>query len=99
MKVRFGLAVLAAGRRRRQLEEAFALALQEDLENRVLPFDDSAAQAAAVIAATLRRAGRPVEIRDTLIAGIVAARKGTLATRNMRHFAGIGLSLVDPWSA
>jgi predicted nucleic acid-binding protein len=32
------------------------------------------------------------------IAGITAARRGTLATRNTRHFTGIGLALVDPWS-
>jgi predicted nucleic acid-binding protein len=51
------------------------------------------------MAAKLRRAGRPVEIRDTLIAGIVAARKATLATRSSKHFEGIDLSLVDPWSA
>lgn len=98
-EVRFGLALLVASRRRRQLEEAFSRALQEDLESRILPFDYSAAQAAGVMAAKLRRAGRPVEIRDTLIAGIVAARKATLATRNTGHFEGIDLSLVDPWSA
>ena len=37
--------------------------------------------------------GRPVEIRDVQIAGIVAARKANLATRNLRHFEGIGLTL------
>ena len=97
-EVRFGLALLAVGSRRRQLEEAFTRALQEDLESRILPFDYSAAQVAGVIAAKRRRAGRPVEVRDTLITGIVAARKATLATRNTKHFEGIDLSLVDPWS-
>ena len=98
-EVRFGLALLAASSRRRQLEDAFIRALEEDLESRSLPFDNSAAQVAGVMAAKRRRAGRPVEIRDTLIAGIVAARKATLATRNTKHFAGIDLSLVDPWAA
>lgn len=46
-----------------------------------------------------RRAGRPVEIRDVQIAGITAARKATLATRNRRHFEGLGINVVDPWSA
>ena len=98
-EVRFGLALLLASRRRRRLEEAFARALQEDLESRILSFDHNAAQAAGILAAKLRREGRSVEIRDTLIAGIVTARKATLATRNTRHFEGIDLSLVDPWSA
>lgn len=97
-EVCLGLEILATGRRRRQLEEAFAKALEEDFENRVLSFDPAAAQAAGAIAAERRRAGRPVEIRDVQIAGIVSARKATLATRNTRHFEGCGLALVDPWT-
>jgi len=38
-----------------------------------------------------------VEIRDVQIAGIAAARKATLATRNIRHFEGLGMALVNPW--
>lgn len=97
-EVRFGLEILAAGRRRSQLEDAFAKALAEEFEGRVLPFDQAAAEAAGRIAAERRRAGRPVEIRDTQIAGIVQLRKATLATGNTRHFEGCGLVLVDPWS-
>ncbi|MEA2691244.1 MAG: toxin FitB [Acidobacteriota bacterium] len=97
-EVRFGLELLAEGNRRRVLEEAFARALEEDFENRVLPFDQTAAQAAGRLAAEHRRAGRTVEIRDVQIAGIAAARKATLATRNLRHFEGLGLALVNPWS-
>jgi len=97
-EVRFGLELLATGRRRRQLEEAFAKALAEDFEGRVLPFDQAAAQAAGAMAAARRRAGRTIEIRDLQIAGIAAARKATLATRNVRHFEGFGLAVVDPWA-
>ena len=97
-EVRLGLELLAAGRRRRLLEEAFAKALEEDLENRVAAFDPPAAEAAARIAAERRRAGRPVEVRDVQIAGIAMSRKATLATRNLRHFEDLGLNLVDPWS-
>lgn len=97
-EVRLGLEILEAGRRRRHLEEAFAKALEEDFESRVLPFDQAAAQAAGRIAAERRRAGRTVEIRDVQIAGIVNLRKATLATRDTRHFEGCGLVLVDPWS-
>lgn len=97
-EVRLGLEMLVASRRRQQLEEAFAKALDEDFEGRVLPFDVAAAQAAGRIAAERRRAGRPVEIRDVQIAGIAVARKATLATRNLRHFEGLGLALIDPWS-
>jgi predicted nucleic acid-binding protein len=97
-EVRMGLALLAAGRRRRSLEDAFDEMLRSDLENRVQPIDAAAATAAAGIAAAQRRSGGTVKIRDVQIAGIVAARKATLATRNTRQFEGIGLKLVDPWS-
>jgi len=98
-EVRFGLELLATGRRRRQLEEAFARALAEDFEGRVLPFDQAAAQAAGAMAAARCRADRTIGIRDLQIAGIAAARKATLATRNVRHFEGFGLAVVDPWAA
>ncbi len=96
-EVRFGLELPATGRRR--MEEEFARALAEDFEGRVLPFDQAAAQAAGAMAAARRRAGRTLEIRNLQIAGIAAARKATLATRNVRHFEGFGLAVVDPWAA
>lgn len=96
---RLGLALLPAGRRRRMLQEAFARLLEEDLENRVLDFDSAAATEAAALAAERRRTGRPVDMRDTQIAGIALARRATLATRNVRHFADLKVPVVDPWGA
>ena len=98
-EVNFGLELRARGRRRRQFEVAFARALDEDFEGRILPFEQSAARAAASIAARRRQAGRPIEIRDAQIAGIAAARRATLATRNTRHFAELRISRIDPWAA
>ncbi len=94
-----GLALLPQGRRRRALEAAFARLLEDDLENRVLDFDVNAAASAAVLAAGRQRAGRPADIRDTLIAGIALARHGTVATRNVRHFADLKVPVVDPWTS
>ena len=96
-ETRLGLALLAAGRRRQALETAFAQLLEEDLENRVLPFDDAAAIEAAALAAQRQRAGRPVDFRDTQIAGIALARRATLATRNVRHFADLAIQVLNPW--
>jgi predicted nucleic acid-binding protein len=98
-EVHFGLELLTHDRRRRQLEDAFARALNDDLEGRVLPFEQIAAREAALIDARLRRNGRPIQIRDAQIAGITAARRATLATRNTRHFADLGIALIDPWTA
>jgi hypothetical protein len=51
------------------------------------------------MSATARQIGRPVDIRDVQIAGIVAARRATLATRNVKDFERLGIVLVDPWHA
>jgi toxin FitB len=99
LEVRTGIELLTAGRRRRELDEAFTRLLSEDLDGRVQSFDEAAAVAAASIAASRQRAGRPVEVRDVQIAGIAAARRAALATRNTRHFDDVGVGLVNPWSA
>ena len=94
-EARLGLSLLADGRRRRTLEAALIRVLEEDLVNRVLSFDSDAALHTAMLAAGRQKAGRPVDIRDTLIAGIVLANHATLATRNLKHFEGI--PAVNPW--
>ena len=96
-EIRFGIERLAPSRRRKTLEEAFDSMLREDLNGRVAPFDSEAA-AAAALAARRQRRGRPVDLRDTQIAGIALARRAALATRNVRHFDGLNVSVVSPWA-
>lgn len=96
-EARFGLALLPQGKRRLGLERAFEKVVEEDLENRVLDFDAIAGAAAARLAADRQRAGRVVDLRDILIAGIAQARRATIATRNTRHFEGLDVVVVDPW--
>lgn len=93
----FGIALLPAGRRRRALQAGFERLLEEDLERRILDFDGAAAGEAAALAARRQRAGKPVDMRDTQIAGIALARHATLATRNVRHFRDLEVPVVDPW--
>ncbi|WP_336488120.1 type II toxin-antitoxin system VapC family toxin [Methylobacterium nigriterrae] len=98
-EVKFGLECLPTGRRRQQLEHAFDQMMREDFVGKVLPFDQSAAEQAAILGAQRQRTGTPVDFRDTAIAGIVLARRAALATRNRRHFADARIRLVDPWAA
>lgn len=96
-EARFGLALLPTGRRRTALQAAFDLILRQDFENRVLSFDVEAAAQAATLATRRQRAGRPGDMRDTQIAGIAQARRATIATRNVRHFEGLDVAVVNPW--
>lgn len=97
-ETRFGLALLPKGRRRVTLHQAFERVLAEDLANRVLDFDSMAAATAAHLAADRQRAGRSVDLRDTMIAGIALARRATIATRNTKHFEGLDVPIVNPWA-
>jgi predicted nucleic acid-binding protein len=99
LEVQFGLDVLPDGERKTALQNAFHQAVYVDMQGRILDFDAPAAAAAGTIAAQQRALGRPVDMRDAQIAGIIAARRATLATRNVRHFADAGVATVDPWSA
>ncbi|MGO9454837.1 MAG: type II toxin-antitoxin system VapC family toxin [Candidatus Binataceae bacterium] len=98
-EARFGIALLPSGRRRQEIEKAFTKVLREDLEGRVLDFDEASAERAAMLAAERQRAGRSVDFRDTQIAGIALARQGTLATRNTQHFEGLSIPVINPWTA
>jgi len=97
-EARFGLALLADGQRKRLLQERLDVLLQDELENRVLPFDASAAEQASTLAADRKARGRPVDMRDTFIAGIALARRASIATRNTRHFDDLTVPVVNPWA-
>jgi predicted nucleic acid-binding protein len=96
-EVRYGLATMPAGRRQTLQTAEFERMIEEDLEGRILAFDTASAEQAAALMSRRRRAGRPVESRDTMIAGIALSQRATLATRNLRHFADLDVPVVDPW--
>jgi len=94
---RYGLNLLAEGDRRSVLIARFDEILQTDLANRILVFDVRAATIAAELAAVRKTLGRPIDMRDTFIAGIAMAHGATLATRNTRHFEDLPSPVVNPW--
>jgi hypothetical protein len=97
-EIRYGLAIMPAGRRQSAMLAAFERAIDDSLERRVLSLDRVAAEHAALLMARRRAAGRPIDLRDTMIAGIVIAQRATLVTRNVRDFSDLDLSIIDPWN-
>jgi predicted nucleic acid-binding protein len=98
LEVRFGLQIMAGGKRRSALIEAFEEVLDK-ISHRIVAFDIAAAEQAGDLMASRHKKGRPGDLRDTMIAGIVLAQHATLATRNTAHFDDISAPLVDPWTA
>ncbi|MBU0500801.1 MAG: type II toxin-antitoxin system VapC family toxin [Gammaproteobacteria bacterium] len=96
-EARYGLGLLAEGQRKTLLQQRFDQLVQLDLANRIVVFDVRAANMAAQLAAERKSRGRPIDIRDTFIAGITLAQNATLATRNTKHFDDLATPLINPW--
>jgi toxin FitB len=97
MEIRFGLHSMPKGRRQDALIRSFDLMLKSMIEGRIASFDAEAGIHAAQLMVQRKRVGRPAEVRDTMIAGMVLANRATLATRNTQHFNDLPLTLINPW--
>jgi len=98
LEVRFGLEIMATGKRQSLLIQAFE-DLLDMMGQRVAAFDAPAAKEAADLMASRKRRGRPGELRDTIIAGIALVHGATIATRNLSRFEDLSVPVVNPWSA
>ena len=96
-ELRYGVAIMANGKRRTMLAEAVDGMLREDFRDRILPFDSAAADEYARIGADRRAAGRPISQFDCQIAAIARAHGAAMATRNIGDFDGCGVEVIDPW--
>ncbi|MGH9693407.1 MAG: type II toxin-antitoxin system VapC family toxin, partial [Bryobacteraceae bacterium] len=99
LEIRYGLQILPPGKRRSTLMQAFETALTDKIVERIAPFDVVAARYSAELMARRHSKGRPVDLRDTMIAGIALACHATLATRNTAHFGDLSVPVVNPWPA
>ena len=93
---RFGVLRLPDGQRKNQLavqvERTLAL-----FANRTLDFDTAAADKLEEIAVASERAGKRAVAPDAYIAACAAARCFAVATRNVSHFAHMGVRVIHPW--
>ena len=97
-ELEYGLARVPAGRRRDRLSR-FLGEITRLFHDRVLDLTRERAREGALIRAEAERTGRILGTADALIAGTARADALVLATRNVRHFQGLGIDVVDPWGA
>lgn len=97
-EILYGIVALPEGRRRATLLAAAEAMFAEDLADRIIPFDGAAAARYGEIVTMRRRAGRPIEAFDALIAATALATGADIATRDIAGFEGLGLGLIDPWA-
>jgi predicted nucleic acid-binding protein len=93
----YGILAMPEGRRRSSLAAGAEALFAEEFAGRVLPFDGVAARRYAEIVVLRRRAGKPIEAFDALIAATAWVAGAAIATRDVQGFAGCGLAVINPW--
>lgn len=97
-EILYGIARLPAGKRKQQLHAQALAMFEEDFAGRILPFDSYSAVAYAQIVAESEAQGRSVSMADAQIAAIGSVHGAVIATRNVRDFEGLGVSIINPWA-
>jgi predicted nucleic acid-binding protein len=95
-EIRKGVERLEDPSRRAALMDWLELELPAFFQERLLAVDRVVADHWGRL---LAAAARPLPAIDSLIAATALAHGLTLVTRNVRDFEGIGVPLIDPWSA
>jgi len=93
----FGIELLPAGRRRRDLEAWLRERVLSLFEGRILPFDTEDALVHGRLMAAARRGGCPARVGDAEIAAVAIRHGFAIATRNTGDFAAFGVPLLNPW--
>lgn len=90
----FRILLLPKGKKRSMLEQWFDAGVGR---LHCLPWDADTGMKWAELLARLRKAGKNMPIKDSLIAATAIAHGLTIATRNRADFANSGVRLVDPF--
>nr|WP_246400987.1 type II toxin-antitoxin system VapC family toxin [Jiangella mangrovi] len=96
-EVRKGIAKLPLGRRRSNLEAWLTDGLVLRFEGRILALDAEVADLWGRTVAACESDGRPVDPIDAQIGATALWHGLTLATRNVRDFAPMGVEVFNPW--
>jgi len=93
-ELRFGILLLSRGKRRARLERWFSRGVERI---QCIPWEAATGLRWAELLAGLRRAGRNMPIKDSLIAATALVHRLTVATRNRSDFENAGVAVVDPF--
>lgn len=97
-EIQYGIERLPRGKKRTMLSEWLQTEVLGAFEGRLLSLDVELFLGWGTLRAVAARRGNNPDMIDVLIAATAMHYDLTLVTRNDRHFAGIGISYVNPWS-
>lgn len=94
----YGVAKMAEGKRRTALSQWLDLMQSVHLET-TLSFDGDVAKIWGHLLAEQSKKGQTRPLIDLQIAAIALHHGLAVVTRNTKHFEGLGLTLINPWTA
>lgn len=94
-ELRFGILILPPGKKRTALERWFDAGVAR---LQCLPWDVETGLRWAELLARLRKTGRTMPIKDSLIAATAIVHDLAVVTRNRADFAKAGVRIVDPFA-
>lgn len=93
-EIRFGILLLARGKRRARLERWFGEGVRK---LHCLAWEAETGLRWAELLADLRASGRAMPVKDSLIAATALAHRLAVATRNVADFERAGCQVVNPF--
>ena len=98
-ELRKGFTVLPQGKRRTQLEQWFEQFLLPLFAGRILSVTQSVGNRWGVLDGECQLRGTPRNTADGMIAATALEHGLTIVTRNVKDFAGLGVTVFNPWDA
>ena len=93
-ELEYGILLLPSGRKRTRLLDWFSSGIRRI---NVIDLDAETARVWAMLLAELKRKGRAMSIKDSLIAATAKQHELAIATRNVGDYRHAGVSVVDPF--
>ncbi|MEM7619654.1 MAG: type II toxin-antitoxin system VapC family toxin [Pseudomonadota bacterium] len=94
-----GIDCIAEKARRDDLTNRFLTATANTFSGRIYPYDQETALHFGKLCAQRKAANLSIDAVDIMIAAVAKNLGAKIATRNIKDFKKIGISLIDPWKA
>ena len=94
-----GIAVLPVSQRRDWIQDWLDRDVRSWFSGRILPVTEPIAERWGHLAASTRKRGIALAVVDGIIAATALEHDLTIATRNVKDFIGLGVSVFNPWDA
>jgi predicted nucleic acid-binding protein len=98
-EIRKGVAGLAQGKRRTQLETWLEVDLRTRFSGRIMPVDGAIADRWGLLTAEAKRKGNPLSVIDGLLAATALHHNLTVVSRNASDFSNTHVPVLNPWRA